>query len=508
MSISSNSKQRAAGVVLQYIQLALNILIQLIYTPIILRILGDTEYGIYNIVFSTISYLSLLSLGFGASYLRYYSKSIGDKNEIARLNGLYLLVFFVIGIIALIAGLFLVLNSGWFFNESYTENDLRIAKVLMIVLTINMAISFPASVFNSYITSQEKFIFQRAVNMGKTVIGPAISIVFLLFGYGSIGMVLATTIISILVDITNIFFCFKKIEMKISFKNVPVRLLRDIFMFSAFIAINQIIEQVNWETDKIILGKLINGTAVAVYAVGANINTMFKSFSNAVSSVFIPKIYQIVNENDSDTNRKLTELFIRVGRVQWFILCFIFSGFVFFGNYFVSLWAGIDYSNGYYVAVLLMLGALIPLTQNLGIEIQRAKNQHRFRSIIYLIMAFINVGMSIGFALMWGEIGTALGTTISLLIANVGIMNVYYHKKIKINMIKFWRELLTTLPSMIVPIIVGVFCMNSITNQTSIIKYICFVCMYALTYIIFTFAFGLNKREKSYVFKMFRKFKR
>ena len=78
------NKQIKWGILLQYAQMALNILIHIIYTPIMIRILGNNEYGIYNLVSSIISYLNLLSLGFSAGYIRFYSryKKENDENSI------------------------------------------------------------------------------------------------------------------------------------------------------------------------------------------------------------------------------------------------------------------------------------------------------------------------------------------------------------------------------------------------------------------------------------------
>ena len=66
--------QRKTGVVLSYAGELVKILVSLIYTPIMLRLLGQSEYGLYQLVYSVVSYLSLLSLGFGSSYLRFYSR--------------------------------------------------------------------------------------------------------------------------------------------------------------------------------------------------------------------------------------------------------------------------------------------------------------------------------------------------------------------------------------------------------------------------------------------------
>ena len=66
--------QLKAGVILSYLQMALNIIIGLAYTPIMIRTLGQSEYGLYNTISSTISMLSILSLGFNSGYIRYYAK--------------------------------------------------------------------------------------------------------------------------------------------------------------------------------------------------------------------------------------------------------------------------------------------------------------------------------------------------------------------------------------------------------------------------------------------------
>ena len=54
-----------AGVLLSYVNLAIGMIIPLIYTPIMLRLLGQAEYGLYSLSNSVISYLSLLTFGIG-----------------------------------------------------------------------------------------------------------------------------------------------------------------------------------------------------------------------------------------------------------------------------------------------------------------------------------------------------------------------------------------------------------------------------------------------------------
>lgn len=465
-----------------------------------LRILGQNEYGIYNTVSSIIAYLVLLSLGFGASYIKFYSnyKSKGGKEEIKRLNGLYLLVFLVIGLISLVLGLFLSNNAQWFFNDTYSDDNISTARVLMVFLTINLSLSFPSSLFVSYITSQEKFIFQKLLNIFKTVLSPLACVLVLCLGFRSIGMVIVTTSIAIIVDLVNILYCIFKLRMGFSFKKPNFFLLKDIFFFSLFIAINQLVDQLNLQADKVILGKIVGGVSVAVYSVGSTINAMFTNLSVAISNVFSPTINGIVSENKPDTNKKLNALFIKVGRVQWFLLALILSGFVFFGKFFISKWAGEGYENSYYVALLLMAPMSLVLIQSIGIEIQRAKNKHKVRSIVYLCMAIINVLISIRFATMWGEIGSVLGTTISIVLCSVIFMNIYYYKRLQIDVISFWKSILSTLPSMILPACFGIIFML-FYKYNSLFDFSKFVIIYTIIYCLSVFTLGFKKDERELI---------
>lgn len=502
------SKQIKFGIILQYLQMSLSIVISLIYTPAMLRILGKTEYGIYNLASSIISYLSLLSLGFSASYIRFYSKYKNGQNNdgVKNLNGLYLLVFCLLGAIALTVGLFLSSNVSIFFNESYSSADINLAGVLMIFLSVNLAISFPASVFTAYITSQEQFVFLKTVNIGKTVISPCLCIVALFFGYGSIGMVVITTVIALFVDLINALYCILRLKMRFSigkFKN-NLFLLKDIALFSVFIAINQIIDQINWQTDKIILGKMINSVSVSIYAIGATINTLYISFSTAISNVFTPRIHSIVSDNKRDSDEQLSKLFVKVGRLQFFVLMLVLLGFVFFGKYFISVWAGEGFEESYYIALLLMAPVTISLIQNLGIEIQRAKNKHQFRSIVYLLMAILNVFISLLFCKIWGTVGVAVGTTISLIVANGIIMNFYYKNALKIDIAMFWKNIILCFPSLIIPCAFGLAVVYFDLLQ-GLASFLILVIVFSFIYFLSVYLFGLNVTEKEIIKRIVNK---
>ena len=78
--------QLKAGAALNYVSIMLNMVVGLVYTPYMLRMLGQSEYGLYSLAASIIAYLTVLDLGFGNAIVRYTAKfeAEGKKREHVR----------------------------------------------------------------------------------------------------------------------------------------------------------------------------------------------------------------------------------------------------------------------------------------------------------------------------------------------------------------------------------------------------------------------------------------
>lgn len=498
------------GSLLSYLQMGLGIVIGLLYTPIMIRMLGQSEYGLYNTVVSTVSMLSVLSLGFNSSYIRYFSKykAVNDKESIYKLNGLFIIIFSIIGVIALVCGLYLSFNLNIVFSNGLTSREYDISFVLMILLTINLSVSFPMSVFSNIISANERFVFLKLLGTIKTVVSPLVTLPLLLMGYKSIAMVTVTVFLAFITDALYAYYVLAILKNKFIFHDFEKGLFKGLFVYTAFIAVNMIIDQINVNVDKVLLGRFKGTAMVAIYAVGSQLYSYYVMFSTSVSSVFTPRIHNIINitnNNLEDQKNRLTQLFTKVGRIQFLILGLIASGIVFFGKIFITrIWAGNEYIDAYYVTLLLVIPSSIALIQNLGIEIQRAQNKHKFRSVCYFFMALINLVLSIYLCQLYGTIGSAFGTSVSLIIANGFIMNIYYHKQCNIDIIYFWKSILSLSKGLIIPIIFGIILTNLYTFK-SLIVYFIFMIIYALIYVISMWMFGMNKEEKLLIIKPIKK---
>ena len=142
---------------------------------------------------------------------------------------------------------------------------------------------------------------------------------------------------------------------KFVFHGFEKGIFKSLFSFTIFIAINTLIDQINWNIDKLLLGRFKGTAEVAVYSVGYTLYQCYMMFSTSITGVFTPRIHKIVNttkDNIEEQRIQLTELFNRVGRLQFIILSLIASGIIFFGKFFiVGIWAGNGYDNSYFVAL-------------------------------------------------------------------------------------------------------------------------------------------------------------
>lgn len=497
--------QLRAGSFLSYLQIFLGLIINLLYTPVLLRMLGQSEYGLYTTVASTIAMLNVLNLGFTSSYIRFFSKyrAQNDETAIARLNGLYLIIFIIIAAVAGLCGFALSMNLEFVFAEGLTNAEYSTARTLMILLTVNLVCTFTMSLFSSIIAAHERFVFLKLFGKLKTVLAPLLTLPLMYLGYKSIAVVTVTLLVSVCTDIIYVVYAVKVLHAKFAFTDFEKGLFKSLLVFTSFIAVNMIVDQVNSNLGKFLLGRYAGTGAVAVYSVGYTLYSSYMMFSTAISGVFTPRIHKIVNATKtmlSEQRKQLSEIFIKVGRLQFIVLGLIATGFAFFGKSFIALWAGSGYDDAYYVTLLLILTSSIALIQNLGIEIQRALNKHHFRSIVYLGMALINLVLTMVLCQRYGVIGTAVGTATSLVVANGLIMNIYYHKKCNIDILLFWKNILRLAAGLILPVILGILAASLLDFSKPAIM-LAGIMVYTIVYAVSMWLFGMNGYEKSLVQK-------
>lgn len=499
--------QLKAGVVLNYVVIILNTVVGLLYTPYMLRMMGQSEYGLYSLVASVIAYLTVLDLGFGNAIVRYTAKFRAEKKteEQYEMFGMFFLLYLVIGIIAFGIGLGLYFNVGTLFGDTMTAVELDRARIMMLLLVANLAFTFPMSIWGSIIQAYEDFVFQKSLNIFRIILNTAVMICLLHFGYKAVAMVVVQTIFNVLTLVVNFIYCRRKLNIHIyfRFKHFHWGFLKEVAIYSFWIFLNAIMDRVYWSTGQFVLGAIVGTAAVAVFAIAIQLEGMYMQFSTAISSVFLPKVTAMVATNRS--RKEISDLFIRTGRIQYIVLAYILSGFIIFGRQFIELWAGAGYSDAYIISLLFFIPLTVPLIQNLGITILQARNEMKFRSVLYIIIALVSLAMQIVLTSFFGGIGCAMGVSGALVVGQILIMNVYYQRRQDLDIKTFWKEISKMSIIPIVLIFSSMLVIRHFFALDSWGKLILGIAAFSLVYIPLFFRFSMTDEERDLFISMFHK---
>lgn len=484
-----------AGVILNYVILGLNAITGLLYTPYMLRMLGQNEYGIYSLAASVIAYLSLLDFGFGNAIVRYTSKyrAEGKKEEQYTLFGTFTIIYAGIGLIAFAIGLILYFNVDNMFGNTMSAADLDETRIIMMLMILNVAFAFPLGIYSGIITAYEKFIFVRVVGIVRILFQTAIMVAILYMGYKAVAMVVVQTVISFVVLFINYAYCRKHLDIKLRLRNFQWVLVREISAYSFWIFLNVIMDRIYWSTGQFVLGATVSTIAVSIYSVAITLQGIYMSYSMSIASVMLPRFTSMEVRHASD--KDVSDLFIRTGRLQFVILGLLTSGFVVFGYRFIQLWAGMDYSDSYAITVLFFAALIVPLIQNTGITILQARNKMKFRSLLYIVIAAVTLVAQILLAPRYQGLGCAWAIAAALILGQGLIMNIYYYKKQNLDIPRFWKEIcrMALVPLVFMTIGLIVFTQVEIEGWGDLAIGIC---VYLLLYLPAFWRLSLNNYEK------------
>ena len=492
-----NLNQLKAGTILSYVNLLISCIIPLLYTPVMLDILGQAEYGLYSLANSVISYLSLLNFGMGVAIIRYITmyRAESKTEEVRRILGLFVVIYSCLSVLVCVGGVVLIQLSGSVFGKGLEPDEITRIRKLLVVMTVNTAIAFPLGIFSSAVIAYERYFFNKIICLVETIAAPVLNLIILYAGHGSLGMTMGGLGVTVANGLIYGCYCIKKIGVYPAFRKMPVFLLKELAVFCAFVFLSSIVDMLYWATDKVLIGAVIGSAAVAVYNVGGTFTAMLQNMAHAISGVFGPRVNMMIAK---DTPKKeISELLIRVGRLQYLIISLILSGYIVFGKTFLRLWVGEDYDQAYYIALLTMVPLAVPLIQNIAFTTIVAENKHRFRSIVYAVIAVFNVISTYLVLPYYGIVGAAVCTAAAFVLGQGIIMNIYYYRVTELDIPAFWGSIgkMSLVPGAM--IIVGGILVKFVLTMTTLWWFLAWVMAYTMMFGVLSWTVTMNPYEKN-----------
>ena len=433
--MKNTNKQFAGGAVLSYITIAFNVVSGLLYTPWMIRTIGDDQYALYTLALSVIN-LFLIDFGITSAVAKFLSAYYADKDydKAEKFMGIvYKIFLFIAAVIFLCLFVFYFLLDGIYVK--LTPSELTVFKRLFIIVSVYSVFSFPALTFNSVLMANEKFIDVKICNLLNKVLSVALIIVCLLCNYGVYSLVLVHAFVNFFIIGLKYYFVRRHTKQRGDFKSWDKGIAKNIFTFTSWITVRDFAQRCIFTIMPTIIAAVIGSKEITIFSLAATLEGYVFTFADAINGMFMPKISKIVRKENA--NQQIQQLMTTVGKFHIFTIGLIFIGFVCVGKTFIHLWVGEQYNLVYISTIILLLPSIVDVPQQVAKTTLTVKDIVKEQSIVFVIMAVINVILSVVFLHFFGIVGATIAICIAYFIRTLGL-NLLYRMHLQINLRRYF----------------------------------------------------------------------
>lgn len=490
------------GAIISYVLIFFNTLSGLLYTPWMVRVIGQEDYGLYTLALSVIN-IFLLDFGLSAAVSKFVAKynAENDQKGVDNILGIAYKLYLVLTAAILIILLLIYFNLASIY-QGLTTAEMERFKVVYLIASVFSIVSFPFTPTNGILTAYEKLIELKVCDLLNKVCSTLFIIIALFNGYGLYTLVATNAISGLIAILFKYIIIRKKTNARANFRYKNSQLLKELSSFSVWSAIISIAQRFIFNITPTILGIFSKASSIAIFGIASSLEGYIYTFASALNGLFLLRVTKLVQT--SDGSEGILKLMIKVGRIQYLILSVIIIGFISIGNDFVYLWMGVGYEDVFISALLLIFPSIFYLPQQIGNTAVIAMNKIKNQAIVFLIMAVVNIILSVILSGTMGIVGASLSICIAYLIRTIG-MNYIYHKQLHINMFTFFKEchlklFIPTIISLIFSLLIN-YLFQNISWYILVIKGTIIVSFYCLI----MWRIGLDNYEKNLVFSMFKR---
>lgn len=491
----ANKNNIAKGAIISYISIFLNIVISLVYTPWMIRQVGVSDYGLYSLVGTFLSYF-MLDFGLSGTITRFIAKYRAEENDekVSNMLGITAKVYMIFDTI-----IFVVLFVLYFFLDNIfgglTLNEIERLKVLYCISGTFSILSFLFKPVSGAMMAYEFFVENKLLDLLVRVGTVIFIVITLLLGGNVYHIVFITGAVGFGTALIRYSVFTKKSRININWKYFEKGELITLFSFSAWVLVIQLAQMFRLSLIPTVLGIFSNTTEISVFSVGKNLEGMIYTISTALNGLFLPVVSRMMYAGD---RQGIMDLMVKVGRIQLYIIFLIFAGFCVFGERFVHLWVGETFQASYFVFIFLTFVNVLSLTMQIGMDLVYAENKIKHTASRVLISSLLGLVLSIILAPKYGALGCAAATGLALVLTQILYVN-FYQNKMGLDMKSFFKNChMKILPLLTVYSIAAYFiqCNLPIKGWMGLVVSIG---IYAIGYCLVAWMFIVNKYEKELV---------
>jgi len=438
--------------------LIVKLVITFVMTPVFIHALGNHDYGVWEIVISVVGYMGLLDLGMKPAITRYVAK-FNAENDRKKLNELYTTSFvFMCGVGVVLAVFFVV--WGVFWPEILSDENNRDTRyiVLLVIIGLQLLITFPGYVAESYLEGFQQYTIKNNIILINSIVGSFLLYIYINPGNALILLALINALgISIKYVIYFLLLGTKKYGgYKHSLTSYSYSLLSEILRFGGKSFIQGVGYQIESSAAPIVIGVILGPAYVVFYVIPASLAKYLQTLGWTLTHAFLPVFSDIHGRNDHELARKT---YIEYSRYVLALLLPLAIGVFYLGKEFITFWVGEEYAiNSEIILQLIVVYYMLPFINPFSTRYLTATGNHGILAVIYPIVAFINLLLSVAFVNWLGVVGVAYAALIPLTIS-VPVILILVCRYLELNIFSYLKHVVLGLlfPSLIMAVFLNFY---------------------------------------------------
>lgn len=390
----------------------LKIIIVFIMAPVILKALGNYDYGIWEVVFSVVGYMGILDLGLQPAIVRYVARynALGNRDEMHRIYSSSLLFMAVMSLV-----MFGAFAGGALWAPGLLAGDggdhSKYA-FFLVIIGVQLMFTFSGSVFECFFEGFQLYNLRNAVTVFNLIVGNTILYILLKNGGGLLTLALLNGIgLSLKYTVYGLLLATRRFGgFRFRAADVSRRTLKELLSFGYKSLIHSVAGRISMATDAIVIGSFLGPVAVTFFVIPANFINHVRNMTWAMTRAFMPLFSDLDARGDRDSSEKVL---MTGSRFVLGLILPILTGLSFLGLPFLSRWMGPEYAEqGKWVLYIFIAAYLVQWLNPFSLRLLTGIGRQGLLAKINSVSAALNIVLSVILVQYLGKEGVALGTLI------------------------------------------------------------------------------------------------
>jgi O-antigen/teichoic acid export membrane protein len=394
----------------------LNLLIFFFLTPYIIDVLGKERAGLWFLLGSVTGYFGIVAFGIPGASEKYVAQYLAtdEREQVSRTVSMSLSLSLYLAIAGAVAAAALC----YFFDDLFEVSRGLVgeARVVMAIVGLDLVFAYPCGLMFNVLAGFNRYDVRNAILIPALIVKTLGYFLAVWWGAGVIGMVLvqlAVNLLSYLAAAVWVFAHAPWLKIRLSVRDRAIRRL--LLVYGAYHFLAMAADRIMLYTDRFIIGSMITMAAVTVYHIAAQLRTISRNLSSGLDEALRPAASHL---HALDDYGGLQRLLLTGARVLIVSLGALYIVYATWGERFVLLWqyglTAEDAHQVYCCLVILIAPAFLTVALGAGISIMYGLGKHRPHAVLGVIVAVVNVGLSIWWVYPFGIYGVAAGTALPL----------------------------------------------------------------------------------------------